>query len=287
MLELRLDYTVAKETPWKPDYVEAVTAETLVAEIHRLQSLVTTAEADPTNVTFFQGFKDYLKVFYLREVVIGEGMMGPHTSVDNIESLLAAPSEDSNVGAKTHNLLRALKTFLPEINRAEAPAAVSFTPELLLSIHREVGRGVIPDAGTIRTKWLAPAQEDWIYLAPHLVRSSLDTLCREVQRAIERIDKTDLLARVRLAASFMTIFLHIHPFSNGNGRVARLAMSWLLRDVTTVPVPLITSIAGRDMYLDAIRDSRHIAPFLPVNLARLILESVHKTIQKAVFCLDL
>jgi len=75
-------------------------------------------------------------------------------------------------------------------------------------------------------------------------------------------------------ANFLTHFLQIHPFTNGNGRVARLLISWLMVDLSVVPVPLLTTISTRHTYLDCIRDSRRSSPFVPGNLARIIFVSV-------------
>jgi hypothetical protein len=67
MPELKLQYSIAKETPWKPGYVDAVSAEDIAAECHALQLRATQALTDATLAEFFQGFKEYLRIFYLRK----------------------------------------------------------------------------------------------------------------------------------------------------------------------------------------------------------------------------
>lgn len=283
MNNLNVNFMISTVTPWKRDTAPAVTAEVLAEQINDMQAKIDAASRSPELENYVTDFKNFLRTFYLREVVIGEGLCDGKTSYEDVEALLARPAEDSKLGTKTHNLHRALDAFL----HAPVPSDEEFTPQLLLNIHLEIGRGVIANCGNLRTKYVAPAGEDWIYLAPHLVPKALDTLCYNVRKALAKIDRTDLLGRIRIVASFMTNFLHIHPFSNGNGRVARIAVSWLLADITIVPIPIIASESGRIVYLDAIRDSRHSTPFLPANLARLLLESVHSTVRKAIFCLDI
>ncbi len=96
-----------------------------------------------------------------------------------------------------------------------------------------------------------------------------------------------IIERIKIAATFLTEFLHIHPFTNGNGRIARLLISWLMADITIVPVPLLSSSSARDTYLKCLRESRVTTPFRPDNLARLILESVVHSMRMACLCLDI
>jgi len=281
MITLNVNFMIARVTPWKRDSAPALTAEDLAEQVHAMKEKIDAVSRIPELANYVTDFKNFLRTFYLRELIIGEGLCDGKTSYEDVEALLARPAEDSKLATKTHNLNRALDLFLL------APRSEELTPQLLLRMHLEIGRGVIANCGTLRTKYMAPAGEDWIYLAPHLVPKALDTLCYNVRKALAKTDSTDLLGRIRIVASFMTNLLHIHPFSNGNGRVARLAVSWLLEDITIVPIPIIASESGRVVYLDALRDSRHTTPFLPANLARLILESVHSTVRKAIFCLDI
>lgn len=46
---------------------------------------------------------------------------------------------------------------------------------------------------------------------------------------------------------FFHQFLYIHPFLNGNGRVARVLLSYLLSKFTVVPLSLYTGKKTRDI----------------------------------------
>ncbi|RKO94041.1 hypothetical protein BDK51DRAFT_50933 [Blyttiomyces helicus] len=109
----------------------------------------------------------------------------------------------------------------------------------------------------VRTKWLAPEKEDYVYLDPVRFPIELPGLCLHVRIALR--NDPSLLNRVRLAAAFAINFLYIHPFSNGNGWVARIAVSWLLEGHTVVPVPLS---GDRVVYLDCVGESK-VQPYIP------------------------
>ena len=92
---------------------------------------------------------------------------------------------------------------------------------------------------------------------------------------------------VKFGAHFMSHFLFIHPFENGNGRVARLLLSWILAPTCILPLPVYASAHYKDVYLDALRQSREFVPYKPDALARLILESLHRSTRNICECLDL
>jgi Fic family protein len=50
-------------------------------------------------------------------------------------------------------------------------------------------------------------------------------------------------------------FLHLHPFSNGNGRVARLLLNMFLKHVLIVPVTLMID-GGRKSYLEMLMEAQ-------------------------------
>ncbi|KAI9090517.1 fido domain-containing protein [Phlyctochytrium arcticum] len=161
----------------------------------------------------------------------------------------------------------------------------SFTPALLQEWNRALMKDLMEDPGTYRTRWAKPAQEDYIYLIPQKIPTELSRLCDYVRESMPT-HRTPL-ERIKLAATFMTNFLHIHPFRNGNGRVARIAVSWLLMGVSIVPTPLYCGIASREDFLNCLRASRLRAPFIPSALARMILEGVVQVDRNACVCLEL
>lgn len=100
------------------------------------------------------------------------------------------------------------------------------------------------------------------------------------------IDERALHDAVQHAAWFAAHFLEIHPFADGNGRLARILIDALLAPVHPVPVSLISAGVSLDearmRYINALREvppwAKHAdgSPWAhrPADLSDLILESL-------------
>jgi fido (protein-threonine AMPylation protein) len=79
---------------------------------------------------------------------------------------------------------------------------------------------------------------------------------------------------LRLGALFYSEFLLIHPFSDGNGRTARILFSAFIRDDIPFPVSLY-SHGGRDEYLAAlVQRNDHTAP---IAFASYVVNACNRT----------
>ncbi|CAI2174053.1 13050_t:CDS:2 [Funneliformis geosporum] len=143
-------------------------------------------------------------------------------------------------------------------------------------LHQQVGNGLIDNAGRYRTRYVMAAQENYVYLAPNLIGDRMEELFRQcrVRFGVEELELDDA---IKFGACFLSHFLYIHPFMNGNGSVARLLLSYLLSRFTVVPLSLYTGTRTRDIYLQCLRESRYHKSFMPNALATFILENVYTT----------
>jgi Fic family protein len=197
---------------------------------------------------------------------------------------------DRNLGqvdklaVKIQNLHQTVKEMFP--NAFGATRNIDdFTLAFIKQQHSKIGLGII--ANTWREKMACPAQENWIYLVPSKIPTALAALCTWVRNEMKKT--SDLKEMVKICATFLTNFLHIHPFSNGNGRVARLLVSWLLCPVTIVPIALYVNVGSRETYLQCLRNSRSVdnPRFEPVDLSRFILDSILAIYHNVIFSLEL
>jgi Fic family protein len=115
-----------------------------------------------------------------------------------------------------------------------------------------------------------------VYMAPDLIEDRMNELFRQCR---EKFGRTDLQLEeaIKFGACFLSYFLLIHPFINGNGRVAKLLLSYLLLRFTVLPLSLYTGTKTRDVYLQCLRESRYQELLAPSALAAFILESMHMT----------
>lgn len=139
---------------------------------------------------------------------------------------------------KVRNLLITSRSIFNEQHRQV------LSSEMIKKLHTDIvaGLGISSEYRTIGAK---PAGYDVHYAPPHRIVSRMDALCG----FIESIKPNNTRETILLASLFLTEFLLIHPFANGNGRVARVIFSMLLFGHSVVPVSLS---AKRDLYLTAL-----------------------------------
>ncbi len=122
---------------------------------------------------------------------------------------------------------------------------VPMGPGLAKSIHTNLMSGL-----ECNSEWrsvnLKPAGTAKMYLPHQRVPKAMADLFSFL---VDQTDYTDIKHTFALATVFFYAFLFIHPFRNGNGRTARLLLSYYLREVTAVPIAIASS---RDRYIGAL-----------------------------------
>ncbi|CAG8613824.1 753_t:CDS:2 [Paraglomus brasilianum] len=178
---------------------------------------------------------------------------------------------------KVKNIHDAFIGIFPSIFFPDLPID-QFTPSFVFAqqLHRKIGNELIRNAGRYRTRHVMATQENYVYVAPDLIEDKMDELFRQCREEFERTD-LQLEEAIKCGACFFPYFLTIHPFVNGNGRVGRLLLSYLLSKFTVVPLSLYTGSEPRDLYLQCLREARYQEPFNPSALATFMLECVYKT----------
>lgn len=112
------------------------------------------------------------------------------------------------------------------------------TRDLICTLHAHVMDGLLDaDAvGRLRTGFVSPANSATQYALPNDVAPRLDVLIDILENEMSRC--ASLRDALCIGAWFFREFLLVHPFRNGNGRVARLVLSLILEPFVYVPVSL-------------------------------------------------
>lgn len=182
---------------------------------------------------------DLFVLMYVRkEAVLSSQIEGTQSSLQDVlaaEAKVLAPDRPKDVD-EVINYVRAMNHGLDRL--AQLPVSV----RLIREIHTELLRGVRGShltPGELRTSqnWIGPAgcmleEATFVPPPPHEVGASLS--------ALERFLHTDaplpLLLKIGLAhAQFETI----HPFLDGNGRVGRLLITFLLCEQQVLQKPVL------------------------------------------------
>ncbi|MFH1071897.1 MAG: Fic family protein [Nanoarchaeota archaeon] len=93
------------------------------------------------------------------------------------------------------------------------------TREFILEMHRILKENVSEDAGSFRTAQVTVGR---------IVPVRHDMIEQEIQNLITWHKKNKSMHPVELACTFHALFERIHPFFDGNGRVGRLLLNFIL-----------------------------------------------------------
>ena len=140
--------------------------------------------------------------------------------------------------------------------------ALTLTPESICQVHRVLMHDLVFNAGEY---WNGEAYggfaEGIFFCQPaQLIPSLLLTVCDLYNQSLHDIadSANQVPALYHLAAVLFVQFVTVHPFSDGNGRLARLLASHVLRSVT--PFPITPRADGTDLtrkpYVGAIMAAR-------------------------------
>jgi Fic family protein len=204
---------------------------------------------------------DLFVLMYVRkEAVLSSQIEGTQSSLQDLlaaEAQVLAPDRPRDVG-EVVNYVRAMNYGLERL--AELPVSI----RLIREIHArllEGGRGSRLKPGELRQRqnWLGPVGcllEEATFIPPP--PAEVPTALAMLERFLHYDDSLPLLIRIGLAhAQFETI----HPFLDGNGRVGRLLITFLLceQEVLSEPVLYLSYYFKRyrsDYYerLQAVRD---------------------------------
>ncbi|NJN63759.1 MAG: Fic family protein [Acidobacteria bacterium] len=180
----------------------------------------------------------FARMFIRKEAVLSSQIEGTQSSLQNLlaaEAQLNDPDSPADV-SEVVNYVRAMHHGLARLT--ELPVSV----RLIREIHAELMRGVRGGhlaPGELRTsqKWIGPSgctlrETTFVPPPPHEVPQALSDLERFLH------DEAPLppLVRIGLAhAHFETI----HPFLDGNGRVGRLLIAFLLTEKRLLARPVL------------------------------------------------
>lgn len=232
-------------------------------------------------------YSDYYKKCYILEIINGENNVTAH--IEELEDYLDGKLVNLRTKdqIKIRNLRNAVDDLYPNIFFTDLPPN-NFTIELALSLNRKIGEDLFKSAGKYRLKDAMASKENFFYLEPDKIDSEMKKLFDNVCNLFFffRINN-DTENLIKLGSQFLVHFLMIHPFENGNGRVARLLLSYLLSSITVVPLSIFSRVNGREVYLDCLRDERNKSPTVESNLASLILECAYFNLEKVCIYLDI
>lgn len=122
------------------------------------------------------------------------------------------------------------------------------THKEIIGLHRLVNKGIESDETLLSYKKVQNYIGDVYTTSPLFVEEKMEKLLTWMQKAFKEID--DFEAAFQLHAQFEII----HPFVDGNGRVGRLLLNWLL--IHKGYMPLAIPVKKRADYISALNNAR-------------------------------
>ena len=172
------------------------------------------------------------------------------------------PNIPERSSAKLTNLWCAMQQLGFHKFSATDDPPLRLSNDLVVALHATVMKGLLDQTG-FRSTSVVAAQTNVVYLPPQLIRTHLADLLEFSTRRLAAC--STILDRVLLVSFFFSEFLKIHPFVNGNRRVALLLANALLRGAAVVPfTPAGVGAAAREHYLQAICESQWHSNHMPL-----------------------
>ena len=142
------------------------------------------------------------------------------------------------------------------------------TEKLILQTHAILCKGVANDddtpsedyAGKYRSDPVAvkhpSAKRPHVFVHPRAVPTFMENMCSRYKQDVEEIERTRTLDPFALASRYSHVFVNVHPFADGNGRMCRLILNAILLKYAGICAPIgEEGDKGRDEYLNIMHET--------------------------------
>ncbi len=288
---MNLNFELSDLVWWRPSYFSYTNRE-FVNLIEKYNDKIRTYLMSNSDT-----FEYEFRLVYLKDCLLGERNIRMHSTSDIEEILQAAsllpvsrPKEqvcNSKIQVKEKtvivNMFNTIQSIFPSLHLPELEIG-TFTVDLANRIHQLICAGLADNPGTFRRSEAKPVGENFHYLAYDQIPCEIKRLFKNTRREIDgckgspRSQKIEKL--IKIGSQFLNTFLYIHPYSNGNGRTARILVSYLMSSISIVPISL-TEGTRQETYLRCLQEihANGRIDHPPVALATLLLERVFYSLE--------
>lgn len=266
---LHLDFDPTERPKWR-DRIRVnkepkPSISTMVSDICRFHKLFRENEKEITDDTLSKTKHDMLIYFLFkaqREEDIGVNSMDETKEI--VETEIKSTQEESPVSnhtsqcsggissaKQTRNLYRALVHIEKEIGKDASLTGFLDVETFIKETHKILMQGEYKHPGTFSEDRRVSTFKGYTRQYPYFGESKLvecavemlideyNTMKREL-KVNQNADPTasQLLLTFKCASIFLLVFLEIHPFGDGNGRMARLLSSYILRQFSPFHTPV-------------------------------------------------
>jgi fido (protein-threonine AMPylation protein) len=236
----------------------------------------------------YESIWDWLMSTYIHDIWKGEQRIKLKNkySIELVDNVYLQETKLINQSLKVCNFNNSSKT-IQKIQNIHKAAQYVFNChqntkldfKFVTHLHCIIGKDVIHNAGKLRQVEVKPAGSNLIYMKPKYIKNELIKLLDTTSNLCQHINN-DITKCVAIGSVFFSEFLLIHPFSNGNGRTARLLFNFIIRSI--IPIPFtpgshnLNYSKDNDLYLSVL-EQRNDKICSPINLGIYISNSLYRT----------
>lgn len=236
----------------------------------------------------YESIWDWLMSSYIHDIWKGEQRINlkDKYSIELVDNIYLQDTKLINHSLKVCNLNNPSKC-IQKIQNIHKAAQYVFNChqntrmdlKFVTHLHCIIGKGVIDNAGKLRRMEVKPVGSNLIYMKPKYIKNELIKLLDTTANLCQCVNN-DINECIAIGSVFFSEFLLIHPFSNGNGRTARLLLNFIIRRV--IPIPFtpgshnLNYLKDNDLYLSVL-EQRNDKICSPINLGIYISNSLYRT----------
>ncbi|XP_035675240.1 protein adenylyltransferase Fic-like [Branchiostoma floridae] len=150
-------------------------------------------------------------------------------------SMVSLEEKAKHLGNKSIQHLEVVNHYMT-VNQAFSSIQHPLTVQSLLQLHKTLMNGLDNTAGQIRNEEVH-AGDGHSYPSAYLVPETLTTILNQFNNLYSRTD----VSMYTKAAFLKFKFVQLHPFMDGNGRLSRILMNWVLH---LQGLPFVVSITN-------------------------------------------
>jgi Fic family protein len=170
------------------------------------------------------------KIFWVDLIYVSSVVEGIDLTRAQVEDIVKNEAKSKLLKTSDENLLQAYGQLLV-LKKIESWAKQKkpITTNCLLEIHQLAFGKIDPQAGNYRKGYVKLRSSALLPSFPFVIAADMRDFNSWLQHTQKKLDKNDLEGVIHLIAYSYHQVTKIHPFSDGNGRSARLFVNLLLR----------------------------------------------------------
>lgn len=275
-------FSFERKPYWRPHYEEEMETirKNMLTDIGKINRFVRKIEYSD----YIKGFLIEYRYIYIIEICSGENKLKCLVDQENKYIKIDETQDNERNRLKVENLVKAVDYAFGEYFCRDSYKH-TINAQFVKELNRIIGHGLFDTAGNYRKKPAKPSGYEYYYMEPEKIEEHMNILFQETEEEVKHVQ--EFMDQIEVAVRLFSRFLGIHPFSNGNGRTARILLSSMLITYTFAPLSLFSSYFSYESNTEYLYCLEEAHAYTNSNLLHsLIIESLHRFCRTFLTALD-